>query len=253
MANTLTITENLTITNITEETITAQLKAISAFQSLIKSQFKENFHMGVIPGTGKKPTLLQPGAQVICTLLSLQPRYSIVEKTRDFKSGLFEYIVQCQLIGGDGLIHAESIASANSFEAKFQREAKYNENGERLGIGNMDNTVLKMAQKRALVAAALFIGNLSDVFTQDFDDADIRDLNGNEAKTNSVEDSREKPITKSQATRMYAISNGNGDLCKKVIAKYGYNSSSEVKVKDYNAICSEIENEVKQQVNGWVF
>lgn len=252
MENNLTVTENNSIINITQENVKRQLEAISVFQSLIKSQFKDGFHMGIIPGTGKKPTLLQPGAQVICTLLGLQPRYAIIEKTRDFKSGLFEYIIQCQLIGSDGLIHAESIASANSFETKFQREAKYNENGERLGIGNMDNTVLKMAQKRALVAASLFIGNLSDVFTQDFDDADIKDLNGNEAKHNSVEDGLEKVITKAQANRIYAIANGDGALCKQVIAKFGYSSSSEVKVKDYNAICAEIENHIKQQtqVNG---
>ena len=139
--------------------------------------------------------------------------------------------------------------SANSYETKFQRDAKYNDNGERVGIGNMDNTVLKMAQKRALVAASLFIGNLSDVFTQDFDDADLKDLNGNDAKTNSIEDGLEKPITKSQANRMYAISSGNGALCKQIIAQFGYSSSSEVKVKDYEAICKEIEKQIKQQQN----
>lgn len=47
-------------------------------------------------------------------------------------------------------------------------------------------------------------------------------------------------ISTAQAKRMYAISGGDAELCKKVIARYGYKSSKEVKLKDYEAICDEI-------------
>lgn len=47
-------------------------------------------------------------------------------------------------------------------------------------------------------------------------------------------------ISGAQAKRMYAISGGDAELCKKVIAKYGYKSSKEVKWEDYEAICDEI-------------
>lgn len=47
-------------------------------------------------------------------------------------------------------------------------------------------------------------------------------------------------ISTAQAKRMYAISGGDAELCKKVIAKYGYKSSKEVKWEDYEAICDEI-------------
>lgn len=47
-------------------------------------------------------------------------------------------------------------------------------------------------------------------------------------------------ISTAQAKRMYAISGGDADLCKKVIARYGYKSSKEVKWEDYEAICDEI-------------
>ena len=47
-------------------------------------------------------------------------------------------------------------------------------------------------------------------------------------------------IGTAQAKRMYAISGGDADLCKKVIARYGYKSSKEVKWEDYEAICDEI-------------
>lgn len=251
MENNLSITKKSnSILNITSESVKAQLDAIANFQCIIKSQFKDGFHYGIIPGTGKKATLLQPGAQVICTLLNLQAKYEIIDKTRDFTTGFFEYIVKCQLIDKEGVIHGESIASANSCEAKFQRSVKKDEDGKILGLGNMDNTVLKMAQKRALVASALFIGNLSDVFTQDFDDMDLKDLEGNVAGKNSVEKEQERIITKAQATRMYAMSKGNAEICKQIIAKYGYKTSSEVLVKDYEAICNEITKTVENNENG---
>lgn len=50
-------------------------------------------------------------------------------------------------------------------------------------------------------------------------------------------------ISGAQAKRMYAISGGDADLCKKIIAKYGYKSSKEVKWEDYEAICDEVVEE----------
>ena len=47
-------------------------------------------------------------------------------------------------------------------------------------------------------------------------------------------------ISAAQAKRMYATSGGDAELCKKVIARYGYKSSKEVKWEDYEAICDEI-------------
>jgi hypothetical protein len=43
---------------------------------------------------------------------------------------------------------------------------------------------------------------------------------------------------------MYAISKGNADLCRSVLAAHGYQRSEEVKKVDYDAICAEIEMEV---------
>lgn len=51
-------------------------------------------------------------------------------------------------------------------------------------------------------------------------------------------------ISKAQAKRMYALSNGDAELCKRVMQKYGYEKSEQVKKIDYNKICEEIEAEV---------
>ena len=242
MANNLTVVDNTALlATINEQDVAQQLKAITTFQAVIKNQFKDKHHYGVIPGTGNKPTLLQPGAQTICTLLGLQPQYEIIDKQEDYTKGFFSYTIRCRLIGTDGCIHADQIASANTKETKWERDWKYNEDGTPKGVGNMANTVLKMAQKRALVGASLFIGCLSDIFTQDLDDTDLSDLNGNKAGANSFEAKQERKITEAQAKRFFALGKGNKDLVIEIIKSHGYSSSRDVLVKDYEAICKEIE------------
>ena len=102
----------------------------------------------------------------------------------------------------------------------------------------------KMAKKRALVDAALQVGSLSDVFTQDFDDLPQEDLTGNTATKNTAENQLEKVITTGQAKRMFAVAKGNVELVRTVMSNYGYERSEQVKVKDYDKIISDIENGV---------
>lgn len=51
-------------------------------------------------------------------------------------------------------------------------------------------------------------------------------------------------ISAAQARRIYALSNGNEDLCKTVIGRHGFKSSAEVTKDKYEAICSEIQKAV---------
>ena len=44
---------------------------------------------------------------------------------------------------------------------------------------------------------------------------------------------------------MFAVSNGNAELCKEAIHKFGYEKSEEVQKKDYDNIISFIENRLK--------
>ena len=52
-------------------------------------------------------------------------------------------------------------------------------------------------------------------------------------------------ITKVQSKRMFAVSNGNAELCKEAIHKFGYEKSEEVQKKDYDSIIYFIENRLK--------
>lgn len=92
---------------------------------------------------------------------------------------------------------------------------------------------------------------LNGLFAID-DSEDIDSMDHSEKKTSTratkpqatEEDKEEaKPagvISEAQARRMYAISGGNKELCVKIIGKYGYKSSKEIKWEDYEAICDEI-------------
>jgi hypothetical protein len=172
------------------------LKGISEFQRLVHSSLKEGHDYGVIPGT-KKPTLFKPGAEKITSLCGVAPKYEIIDSSTDWTKGLFEYVIRCSLVSvATGDLIDSGIGECNSFESKYRYRwlwdnelSEYgidrNEPGHRTRttksgktqwrIENEDpadlrNTILKMAKKRALVDAALSIGSLSELFTQDIED-----------------------------------------------------------------------------------
>lgn len=179
---------------------------------------------GKIPGGGEKKVLLKPGAEKLCSIFGLVPRYAantIVEDWTGAQHGgepLFYYEYKCQLWRGDRIM-GEAIGSCNSWESKYryrqgQRvcpdcgvaaiiqgkqwkpsdpktwfcydrkggcKAKFPIDdsrivGQNVGrVANPDvadavNTIQKMAQKRALIAAVLIVTNCSDAFTQDLED-----------------------------------------------------------------------------------
>lgn len=53
-----------------------------------------------------------------------------------------------------------------------------------------------------------------------------------------------KLISEAQRKRLFAISNGNNDVVKKVLARYKYEKTEQIKMSDYEQICTEIESEI---------
>lgn len=203
------------------------MQKISDFQKIIQSTLHQGHDFGIIPGT-PKPTLLKPGAEKILMMMGLRSEFEIADSTRDWQEGFFQYQVRSKLYKGDFLI-TEGLGACNSKEKKYLKASPY----------DVDNTVLKMAKKRALVDAALMVGSLSDIFTQDLDDVD---LSGEQASTQSrVFTDQDGTISKAQAKRIYALAKGDAELAKGVAKKYGYNKSDEILKTDYEKICSEVE------------
>lgn len=85
----------------------------------------ENEDYGKMPGGQTKKVLMKPGAEKLCSIFGLSPRYVkeiIVEDWTGEKHGgepLFSYEYRCQLYRGERFM-GEAIGSCNSWEAKYR-------------------------------------------------------------------------------------------------------------------------------------
>lgn len=195
----------------------------------LSTKIKRDVDFGVIPKT-KKPSLFKSGAEKICMAYGLLQQYSIESKIEQGgKEPFFFYNVKCNLVkvvNGVEFVLTSAYGSANTSEKR---------NGFNSAFDSA-NATLKMAQKRALVAAALSISGLSDAFTQDMENEDFM----SNAKTLIDTDAPESPVTAAQIKRLYAIG-GNAGLnaaqTKQLLAANGYTSTKQILQKDYEAVC----------------
>lgn len=151
---------------------------------IIRRGLEEGRDYGKIPGTSDRPVLLKPGAERLAAAFGCAPTYEVIssevdhdrrvqwskrrwnKQSRQYETetgeslGLYRYAVRCRLVHrASGQIAGEGIGSASTMESKYIDRPR-----------DLENTVLKMAQKRALVAAVLNAFGLSDRFTQDLED-----------------------------------------------------------------------------------
>lgn len=134
-------------------------------EKFIQELLKSNLDFGTIPGTNK-PTLYKAGAEKLCGAFNLTPHYKITDQTvdplkewREGCVGFYRYQVLCELINRrTGQVWATCLGECVSTERGREKAPS--------------NTILKMAQKRAYVGAALHATFTSDRFTADMDTYD---------------------------------------------------------------------------------
>ena len=164
-------------TGLTTRDLVAHGKRI---QDIAQQAMKEGVHFGRIPGV-PKPTLFKPGAELLCVTFGLRPDFTETHRLdtsavyewpeRRKRSGdiipagkcigLTHYGYKCKVVHfATGRIIGEGEGSCSNWETKYRD----------LPWPDVDNTVKKMAQKRALVAAVLVATACSDTFTQDVED-----------------------------------------------------------------------------------
>ena len=179
------------------ETFKKEIAAINKFQQVVHATMVKDLDYGIIPGT-QKPTLLKPGAEKIAKLLGLSDQYEIMDRSEDWQTPFFRYLIKCRLIHlATSSVISEGLGECNSMESKYRyrwvgerdlpssvdksklvSQERWSKTGGHWTVYRLDNediysqvnTILKMAKKRALVDAALSAGRLSDVFTQDIED-----------------------------------------------------------------------------------
>jgi hypothetical protein len=129
------------------------LNQVDVIRDAMDRAMDKGVHYGTIPGT-PKPTLLKPGAEKLCKLFHLRPHYEEIGSVH--RDQLIGYRYRCVLTHfPTGFEIAEGLGSCNSREKKYRGKDSW----------DIDNTIVKMAAKRALVAAVLVGTAASDIFT----------------------------------------------------------------------------------------
>jgi len=198
-----------------------------------------DFDNPIVPKTGKKafnkPILQKAGAEKIAFGFGLLQQYELVSCSENYdgQNSYYAYTVRCDLVklgpNGEKIVVSNSYGHANSAEARSGfKTAPDSANGS-----------LKMAQKRALVGAAIAISGLSDLFTQDIENDKFM------AEAASITKARDDdPISSKQIQRIYALAGSKGlstPEAKQLLISLGYASTKSITQKDYDSVCKAIE------------
>jgi hypothetical protein len=243
------------------------IQAINNFQKIVHSTMIKDLDYGVIPGT-QKPTLLKPGAEKIAKLLGLADTYEILDKSENWQTPFFRYLIKCRLIHvSSGSVISEGIGECNSMESKYRfrwlsekdlptgtdksklvSQDRKSRTGGHWTVYRLDNddiysqvnTIRKMSKKRALVDAALSAGRLSDVFTQDVEDIVIDANTEPNEQTEQPKTYTDKPATDKQV-----------NLLKQKADKMGYTTEkfNTLLFTKFGASCQKLEDVKMSQVN----
>jgi hypothetical protein len=182
------------------ETVATIQANVQMVQHVMREVMKPEVHYGKVPGT-EKPSLWQPGAEVICLAFHWATKYT----TEDLSSeDVVRYRVTCALVDRDtGALVGEGQGEASSDEEKYRwrkaicreefdafpadrRRTKfarakggghYTIDQVRQEPADIANTVLKIAGKRGHIAAVKTASGCSDMFAQDLEDlpAEVRE------------------------------------------------------------------------------
>lgn len=188
---------------------------------------------GLVP-KAKTPSLFKPGAEKVIWAYGLLERYTLESKHEDHETGYFFYCFRCDLIKltpewGE-IVVKSGWGSANTKEYR---------NGANTGH-NAANSNIKMAKKRAMIDAAISVGRLSGMFTQDIEAEETE----KQAKAMVASDSPEDFISPKQAQRIFAVAAVNGitnERAKEILKAAGHESTRKIKQKDFDTVLALME------------
>lgn len=209
-------------------------------------ELKREVDFDVIPGT-KSPSLLKPGAEKIVSVYGLLVHYAIESKMEEanaemtiIKDGeerivhkpLFFYNVRCDLIkianDGTEYLFASGFGSANTSEKRNGWNSPF----------DSANSTLKMAQKRALVQAALSVSGLSALFSQDIENETF--MKKFDELNNAVKNGT---ITQKQGKLIFATAADAGYSAKKIkekLAEWGYADIKSINQNELDDVLNKV-------------
>ena len=206
-----------------ELSVDAVLGRLEKVQDLMRRAMAKGIDYGQIPGTNSKPTLLKPGAEKLCVMFRLAPRYTTI---KHFQEGHLTVETTCQILDSNEGFLGEASAMASTRETKWayrksertcpecskaaliKESAQYVQapnvpgwlcwkkkdgcgfkfapndsriTGQQVGrVPNEDladsyNTVLRIAEKRAYIAAVRLVTGSSALFDEEGPDGHATD------------------------------------------------------------------------------
>lgn len=119
--------------------------------------------------------------------------------------------------------------------------AREEENKKGMDASQVTGATSSYARKYAL--NGLFcIDDTKDADTDSYKKQQEKQIN--KQLNNNATKSQPKLISEAQRKRLFAISNGNSDVVKRVLTRYKYEKTEQIKMSDYEQICTEIESEI---------
>lgn len=187
---------------------------------------------GKVP-KAKQPSLYKSGAEKVLMLYGLYYDVVLSDSYKDYEKGFFYYEHKAVAYDKDGRIVRVGYGCANTSESG---------NGMASGF-NTANSAIKKSRKRAVVDLALTLGALSDAFTQDLDSDVIME------QANTIQKETDH-LTPKQVKRIFAIASTNEisvEKARELLASWGFASTKDILLKDYDMICEKFQNYGKEQ------
>lgn len=183
-----------------EAQIAEYKKFLQNYEKFVNEMLKDGIDYGVIPGV-EKPTLLKPGAEKLEKFFFLRSKKVLMNKEVSDGGKYISYTYQTNVFNRAGQIVATCEGTCNSKEKKYRWTTVFDNQAteeqkaawklevrksragkeykvyviEKTDCYDLENTIMKMAQKRSYVGAILEATNSSSRFTQDVEDMDIID------------------------------------------------------------------------------
>lgn len=198
-------TETTTISTQQQQAIIELAQMRNAMIHLSSEVLIKGQDYGVIPGVSK-PSLLKPGAEKLLVFFQLSVEVECTDKVLDLNTKFISYTYKASIKNNLGRLITQCEGSVNSFETKYRytwmnadkpvdktiedkmvvdktgkwgkttKGWQWMERIENPDVIGLQNTIQKMAQKRAIVGAVLLATGASEFFTQDVEDMSFIDV-----------------------------------------------------------------------------
>jgi hypothetical protein len=143
--------------------VTAIRERLHAVEQVMHGAMISGVHFGTIPGCGKKPTLLKPGAEILSMMFRLAPKLDT--KIVELGGGHREYTVVCSMTHiTTGDVWAQGIGSCCTMESKYRyRGAESEDTGKPVPKAYWDaKNAGDMGKAQSLLGGAGFAAKKSE-------------------------------------------------------------------------------------------